>query len=450
MRAIVMVALALGLCGCSLIVTGPGDLRPTAGDGGQGADGGEDRTDAGHDTGRDAGRDAGVDGGVDGGPTCEAPLELCGGACVDTESDLMNCGSCGNACAATDRCNAGTCYDPVVEVAAGLGYSCARRASGQVWCWGYNGQSTLGDGTNLGRVTPVRALNVEGADQVVTGVILGGFAAMFSCARVAGGSVRCWGSNGRGQLGDGTTTARGIAVDVLGLGPVISVGVGGVGPSCAVSTDHQLYCWGGLDSLGAPLPPSSLAPPGITGSWAAEVTMTANIGCVLSTDGQVYCWGNNASGQLGDGRTTTDLGAAVPGISGPRALAVSTLAACAILGDGSVSCWGRADALGAGLGTMDPHPEPVMVPGLADVTALDGFAHTCAIHGTDRRVSCWGDTPVEVDGLTGAVDVAVGLDHYCAALEDGSVMCWGSNTYGQLGDGTTDDRTVPTPVVGLP
>ena len=110
------------LSGCSLIVPSPGDFTADLADGGQSE----------RDGGRDAGRDAWVDPGTDAGPACEAGLTECDGDCVDIESELAHCGGCGNACAATDRCREGACFDPAVEVAAGPEHTCVRRASGQV------------------------------------------------------------------------------------------------------------------------------------------------------------------------------------------------------------------------------------------------------------------------------------------------------------------------------
>lgn len=440
---------AFALAGCSLIVPGEGDFTF------------DDLEDAGVDAGQDDGgpeRDSGidVDGGADGGPSCGAGETVCDGACVDTQSSLEHCGGCGNACAATDRCDDGSCYDPVVEVAAGYGHSCARRASGEVWCWGVNATGQLGDGTMLDRLTPVRVMELEGAAQIDVGWAFNRFALehwWWSCARLQDGSVRCWGANGLGQLGDGTTERRLRPVHVSGLGAVQDVASGMISKNCAVSSDHQLYCWGGVDSAtGMPVGPSPLTPDGVTGGWASDVELRIGEGgCAVGTDaGQVYCWGENGSGQVGDG-STMDRAAPVPvtGIAGAAALATAVVSSCALLHDGTVACWGRADRLGAGLGTMDPQPAPVAVPGLADVIDLDGFTETCAVHGPERRVSCWGDVTSEVEGLTGVLDVAVGSDHKCAVVDDGEVLCWGSNAVGQLGDGTTEDRAGPTPVIGL-
>ncbi len=190
--------------------------------------------------------------------------------------------------------------------------------------------------------------------------------------------------------------------------------------------------------------------------------------CALRSDGSVWCWGANNMGQLGDGTTTRRLTPRAVGTltSGVVALAAGEVHTCALSTDGSVSCWGQNiyGQLGDGT-TTDRHvPTPVgaLTSGVAAVAAGQYF--TCAIK-TNGSLWCWGrnfygqlgdgttedrSVPTAVSGLgSGVMAAAGGGLHACALKTDGSLWCWGENFHGQVGDGTTVDRLVPTAVSGL-
>lgn len=146
------------------------------------------------------------------------------------------------------------------------------------------------------------------------------------------------------------------------------------------------------------------------GLWAGDAST-----CALRSNGELWCWGNNYVGQLGDGTTESrSVPAPVPSVEARQA-AVGAEFACALRTSGQVSCWG-SDLWGQ-LGNGDPPSDSL--------------------------------TPVDVLGLTDALLLAVGFDHACAVRSTGSLVCWGRNDLGQLGDATTVDRFAPTPVVGL-
>jgi alpha-tubulin suppressor-like RCC1 family protein len=210
----------------------------------------------------------------------------------------------------------------------------------------------------------------------------------------------------------------------------------------------------------------------------ATISLGEDHTCALTTAGGVKCWGANYEGQLGDG-TTTDRTTPVDvsGLSsGVTAVSAGRVYTCALTTSGGIKCWGdnRFGQLGGGTtigtevcsGSLTCSTTPVDVSGLSSgVTAVSaGLFHTCALT-TGGGVKCWGanfigelgdgsttnrTTPVDVSGLTsGIATVSAGAFYTCALTAGGGVKCWGENFSGQLGDGTTTDRTTPVDVSGL-
>jgi alpha-tubulin suppressor-like RCC1 family protein len=247
----------------------------------------------------------------------------------------------------------------------------------------------------------------------------------------------------------------------------------GAAHTCVLTTGGGVACWGANDSgqLGdgtttdrpAPVPVAGLA------TGVAAIAAGDNHTCLLTTAGGVKCWGANDSGQLGDGTTTHRLSPVpVAGLgSGVTAIAAGVSHTCAVTTSGGVTCWGSNSNRQLGDGTTTTHTVPVSVNGLtsAAVAVAAGGLHTCALT-TGGGVQCWGDNttgelgdgtsmtrtvPVAVGGLTSDVaTIAAGDYHTCAVMTAGDVRCWGANDSGQLGDGTVLMlRTAPVPVTGL-
>src|SRR5687767_10499435 len=193
-----------------------------------------------------------------------------------------------------------------------------------------------------------------------------------------------------------------------------------------------------VDEMGARLGAKRL-------SSAAEGDHT----CLVRADGNVLCWGNNASGQIGDGTSGNirNVPTAVPGITSAVAVAAGLNHTCVLLASGSVRCWGSNASGQLGVGSATPSSlVPVTVPNLTSVVSLAaGTSHTCA-RKSDGSVRCWGlntfgrlgdgtttsprFTPVAVSNLSDAVKIVAGATHTCALRGGGSMSCWGGNGQG--------------------
>lgn len=344
--------------------------------------------------------------------------------------------------------------------------SCAS-INGVAKCWGYNayGELSTTDQPN-GHKTPQAVLGLSGpVSKIVHSV-------HETCAIVSE-ALYCWGLNNYGQLGDGTTGSRRTPRVVPGLEAGVTDVSIGYNHACAIK-DGRLFCWG-LNNYGqvgasgggyrsAPFEVSAL------GSSVTSVAAGQNFTCAIAGGG-VRCWGLNNLGQLADGSnqnsiTPVDVAGAS---SGATALATGSNHACAIV-NGGVRCWGynAYNQLGDGSGVN--RSAAVSVNGLnsgALKLAL-GDLHSCAL--VNDVVSCWGyistvtgadgrsygygANPAPITGLRpGTINIASGLanaagaSHICAMSILNEIQCWGPNAYGQLGDGTVNNRSSPgTPI----
>ena len=308
-------------------------------------------------------------------------------------------------------------------VRVGSSHTCGIR-NGRLKCWGLNSDGQLGDNSTTDKKTPVE---VYGLPSRVFHTSAG---ATHSCA-VYGGGTKCWGKNNLGQVGDGGTITRQIPVDVSTLTRGSNV--------IGVNSGTDFSC-------------ASIYNP-----------TTAPVGTSLA------CWGLGTTGQLGDGTGTTSLTPLTVSTSTGsganfQSYCVGDSHACFII-NGGLKCWGLNTSGQLGDFSITNRPSPVTVTGFgpgSDVSAVAcGKDHTCAI--IQGTLKCWGANgsgqlgdgstnsstfPTTVAGWTGGtvVHVSAGNASTCATASDGSAKCWGSNIYGQVGDGTTTDRSVPTTV----
>lgn len=353
----------------------------------------------------------------------------------------------------------------ISAISAGGGHNCLLTSTGAAQCWGNNASGQLG---NDSTTNSAAAVSVAGLSSDVSAISLG---ANHSCAVLAQGQTQCWGANTVGQLGDGTTTNHLTPVQVTGLGSGVTVIDAGKDHTCAVVDSDAITCWGDdtraqLGDRGGYLQP--VARPVTNLSQASALVSQDYGGCALTDAGGVVCWGYNVSGQLGDGTTTDSFGpVAVSGLtSGVTQIAAGSSHVCALSSAGAVLCWGLNDKGQLGDGSTTNRSTPVQVSGLTSgVTAIAaGGKSSCALT-VSGELKCWGynskgqlgdgtttnrSTPVTASATSGQVAaVALGFSHSCVLTADGGVGCWGSGTLGELGDGTKTDSLTVKQVTGL-
>lgn len=204
---------------------------------------------------------------------------------------------------------------------------------------------------------------------------------------------------------------------------------------------------------------------------AIDVGMGRGHACAIVPGGDVYCWGLNDEGQVQPGAADRVLVPTKVALPGPAAqLGVGRSTTCARLADQTVWCWGRNDQGELGAGPSTTSPAMVQIQGIGPSAEIAfGGGHACSRSATDGTISCWGRNtfgqtgqatsmacaanmctlPAAVAGTAGSKKLVAGHNHSCIIDASDHVQCWGRNHIGQLGDGTTTNRVTPTPVTGV-
>ncbi|MEA1053475.1 hypothetical protein U5801_27265, partial [Lamprobacter modestohalophilus] len=307
----------------------------------------------------------------------------------------------------------------VKEVVAGRYHSCALTTSGAVRCWGLNANGQLG--VSMDRDYSAIPLAVTGLSSGVVALTAG---AWHTCAVLADASAQCWGNNGDGQLGDGTTTSRAEPRAVFGLTSGVAMISGGTYHTCAVDNNGAAWCWGSNNSnqLGDNNPADGHrprpAPVFGLGSGVQAIAAGGQHSCAVMTSGAVECWGFNGDGQLGDDSTTArSTATSVTNFNSEGAsIDAGGTSTCALTTSSALRCWGNNGYGQLGDGTRaDRHT--FVTPLTNDVTHFS----------TSTNEFFYSSDPA----------------HTCAVKNDGSLSCWGSGSYGQIGIGTYDSSSSP-------
>jgi alpha-tubulin suppressor-like RCC1 family protein len=408
-----------------------------------------------------------------GSPNCAAgeSIDACNnqtGACsAETGECLTEAVADGTECPLSDGtgvCTNGVCGEPptVSQISASTWHTCAVRTDGRVYCWGRNQYGALGNGTaGQDSSTPVEVIDLTDAVQVEAGD-------SYSCARKATGEVVCWGDGYFGQLGDGANTNSDRPTVVEGLTDAVAIAAGH-SHACALRSDGEVACWGdntwgqlGDGTTVSRSTPVSVLPAGLN---VIKITAGENHTCAWRANQHLLCWGSNSVGQLGDGTTLERHQPVTAALFSAIDVEAGRAHTCALKEDGRVVCWGNnfTGQLGVGTTINQTLPDHDVIGIENAVQVAPGNSHSCA-RLLDGTMGCWGHnfngqlgdgtttqrlTAVPVSGLTGAADISAGVYHSCAVLTNGTVSCWGYNSFGQLGDGTTTDSSTPRLVTGL-
>jgi alpha-tubulin suppressor-like RCC1 family protein len=393
---------------------------------------------------------------------------------------------------------------PLQRLSMGNAHGCWLTLAGAAYCWGFNLDNELGDGTHTTRYQPVPVAGgrsylaisasadpnagqtcgiasdslpycwgtifvsrpvptpVAGAPKLAS-VTTG---ADYACGLTAGGTAFCWGSNGAGQLGDGSQVPHDVPAPVTGAIRFRQISAG-LRHVCGVSRTGQLYCWG-YDLVFLPNNPPVSVPTLIpTTARFTSVAVDAAHQCAVALGGDLYCWGDNfldaVTADNGGGRTITVPTRVMTSHHFVRT-GLGSSTTCGLEADGSAFCWGSnlyytiGDTVAIGVST----PRPV-AGGLHFLQVDGGSYATCGIT-VSETAFCWGSnvlgtlgiqdstqrlTPVAVTGGLSFSSISTGTWHSCGLTTQGFAYCWGENReQPTVGDGTQVQRSIPTAVAG--
>jgi alpha-tubulin suppressor-like RCC1 family protein len=375
----------------------------------------------------------------------------------------------------------GTPLANIIGIAGGTSHTIALKNDGTIWTWGDNEYGKLGDGTTMERKNPVQVKLTDGTPLTSMTSIAGGYS--HTIAVKNDGTVWAWGYNDSGQLGDGTNNENHYPIqaklaDETPLTNIIGIAAGG-DHTIALKNDGSVRTWGwnfhgqlGEGTYTDRYYPTKIIIDPMEASAGSEHSV------YLKSDGTVWTWGNNVYGQLGDGTTTNRLYSVQVKLADNTPLTnvigitAGHLHTTALRTDGTVWAWGSNSKGQLGDGTTVDRPNPIQVK-LADGTPLaniikiaGGYQHTIALK-SDGTVWAWGwngfgqigdgtsvdrrnAVQVKLAGgtpLTNIIEISGGRYAHTVALKsDGTVWTWGYNGSGRLGDGTTTSRNYPVQV----
>ena len=340
------------------------------------------------------------------------------------------------------------------KLSLGYGHSCGIKLNGSLWCWGENYGGQIGDGTTAIATSPVLVTGIPSSISLALGV-------SHTCSLDPNGRATCWGKNDSGQVGDGLGGVRPTPVKVSGTATFTSVIAGGW-HTCGQTAAGVTSCWGwnakGQVGDGTTIDRAAPVTVGSTKQFA-KVSPGLYHTCGLSSSGAAYCWGSGEFGGLGDSRYGTGIMASTPvAVTGGQTFTTISSgyeSACAADPSSGIWCWGATgnQAWQPNSSNSVTSPQHTMISGSkVAVASGSGTARVryCTLNG--GTISCSGLEPQTVIPTVSLASIVAGGNHFCGLTEANDAWCWGSNDYGQLGDGTTSTTygamSGPTQVTG--
>lgn len=344
--------------------------------------------------------------------------------------------------------------------------TCGLQVDATGWCWGLNAWGSVGDGTTRPQPHPVRLPGRWTSLDTREGT---------TCGLRPDASAWCWGRNDVGTVGDGSGRDE-VSVPTRLPGRWREIGFNeqadgsGFDTACGLRTDASLWCWGydryaqsgdgqgGADDV-QPVPHQ------VPGRWAGLPVGTGATRCAIDLDAAAWCWGANQTGQVGNGRTVGTYGGEAPYELPGRWTSISTGTqsidagtTCGVQTDGSGWCWGANGAGQVGNGATGDVLVPTRLPGAWSeiLTPTVREDPTCGLR-PDGTAACWGQnsaggvgdgttgpqlTPYELEGTWASLRTADQTT--CGVTPEGAGYCWGQDRYGAVGDGQ-DRRSTPAP-----
>ncbi|MBU1220894.1 hypothetical protein KKF34_04725 [Myxococcota bacterium] len=366
-----------------------------------------------------------------------------------------------------DSCNWSEC-NIFTSVTTGELHACGLLNTGKVMCWGNNSVGQLGTGNLNSSHVPAPVAGTDTFTQIEAGYA-------HTCGITSAGELKCWGSNADGQLGQEASGVYNSPVAVNSGLDFDLVSAGG-NHTCARHSlsPNMMSCWGqntngqlGIGTTTTTWEPTTLSP--FTSADIQKISAGWLHTCVLLTNGQAYCWGYNGDYQLGNGNNTNQPSPAA--VYSNPAMTFSDISAgelhtCAInSSDSKVYCWG--ESLSAQCGLLIPHinhPDNAFAVSASGtfVSVTAGKDHTCATTGTTAY--CWGSNEygqlgngsasfgflapqevIDINRENGDL-ISAGSYYNCLIRPSGNIYCWGWDAEGKLGNGTSGDASVPSPV----
>ena len=367
-----------------------------------------------------------------------------------------------------------------ITLAGGGYHSVAVTDSGTVKSWGHNYYGQLGDGTNSDTASPIAVPNFSDVVEVAAGD-------EHSLALKSNGTVWAWGNNSEGQLGRDDVEYSYSPARVASLENIVSISAG-MEHSLALKDDGTVWAWGdNLEGqLGNNTTSDSSAPVCVLLSDGetsltdiVEISGCGHLSVALKADGTVWVWGDNGHGELcvyPAGEAERHYAAEVSGITGVTGISCggnysdgsNWCAVYVILNNGTMKAWGYNGSygkLGFGNSSTSYSYEPVTVLNITDVVSVSGGAQFCTALTESGSVWCWGSNsmgqlgdgnmgsssaePLKLTSISGITMIQSGSYHSLAKTGTGVLYTWGSNSQGQLGNGTETNSDVPVQVSGF-